>query len=105
MKGIIGVLDYVEGLEESLRALVSALKPGGWTVFNVTITTVEGRIYALQELVGRRQINSRSPGEITALAEGVGLQVEKTAPAGLSLGGLTLVVGAARPVAPPDRFC
>lgn len=70
MKGIIGVLDYVEGLEESLRAHVSALKPGGWTVFNVTITTIEGRIYALQELVGRRQINSRSPGRLRPSPKG-----------------------------------
>jgi SAM-dependent methyltransferase len=101
----IGILNYVEELEESLRVLVSTLKPGGWAVFNVPLTTAEGRIYALQELVGRRQINSLSPEEITTLAGRVGLQVETTAPAGLSKGGLTLVVGAVLPVAPPDRFC
>lgn len=101
----IGVLNYVEGLEESLRALVSALKPGGWAIFNVPITTVEGRIYALQEFVVRRRIHSLHPEEVTALAGRVGLRVETTAPAGLSRGGLTLMVGALLPVAPPGRFC
>ena len=101
----VGVLNYVEGLEESLRTFVSALKPGGWAVFNVPLTTAEGRIYTLQELFGRRRINSLSREEIVALAERVGLRVEATAPAGLSRGGLTLVVGAVLQVAPPGGFC
>jgi SAM-dependent methyltransferase len=90
----IGVLNYVEGLEESLRALVSTLKPDGWAIFNVPVATVEGRIYALAEIVSRRRVNILSPEEITSLAERVGLRVEMTAPAGLSRGGLTLMVGA-----------
>jgi SAM-dependent methyltransferase len=90
----IGVLNYVDGLEESLQTLVSALKPGGWAIFNVPLTTVEGRIYTLQELVGRRRINSLSPEEVIALTKKVGLRIQRTAPAGLSRSGLTLVVGA-----------
>ncbi|HZC18715.1 MAG TPA: class I SAM-dependent methyltransferase, partial [Rubrobacteraceae bacterium] len=60
----IGVLNYVEDLEKSLRSLTSSLKPGGWAVFNVPLLSVEGRIYALTELANRRQINILSPERI-----------------------------------------
>ena len=98
----VGVLNYVEGLEESLRVLASALKLGGWAVFNVPLATAEGRIYALTELLNRRRINSLSAEETVDLTEKVGLQVHTTAPTGLSRGGITLMV---RAVAPPLPAC
>jgi SAM-dependent methyltransferase len=101
----IGILNYVKDLEESLRVLASALKPGGWAVFNVPLTTAEGRIYILQELAGRRRINALSPEEVVKLTEKVGLRVWATAPAGLSRAGLTLMVGAMTPDTPIDGPC
>lgn len=100
---VIGTLNYTPYLEESLRALASALKPGGWAVFNVPLLTLEGSIYALSELLNRRPVYILSPEEIVCLAERAGLRVEKTAAAGLSRGGLTLVVEAVA-AAPPGKL-
>ena len=97
----IGVLNYVEDLEEALRSLVSVLKPGGWAIFNVPLLNAEGCIYALTELVNRRRVNLLSLEKIVALAERVGLRAEMTVPAGLSRDGLTLFVGAILPAPPP----
>lgn len=94
---VIGVLNYAKDLEESLRALVSSLEPGGWAIFNAPPSTAEGRVYALSELVNRRRAYLLSPGNIVAAAEGAGLRVQKTAPAGLTRGGVTFVVGAVVP--------
>lgn len=91
---LVGVLNYTEYFVESLRALVSALKPGGWIIFNVPLLTLEGRIYALSELVARRRVYPLSPADILTTAEKAGLKIENTATAGLSRSGLTLVVGA-----------
>lgn len=91
---LVGVLNYTEYLAESLRALVSALKPGGWIIFNVPLLTLEGRIYALSELVARRRVYLLSPADILATTEKAGLKIEHTVTAGLSRSGLTLVVGA-----------
>lgn len=96
---VVGVLNYAEDLEESLRALVPVLKPGGWVVFNVPVTTIEGGIYALTELLNRRRAFLLSPEEIVASARKAGLRVQSTDTAGLSRGGLTLVVGATVPAA------
>ena len=91
---LVGVLNYTEYFVESLRALVSALKPGGWIIFNVPLLTLEGRIYTLSELVARRRVYPLSPADILATAEKAGLKIENTVTAGLSRSGLTLVVGA-----------
>ncbi len=93
----VGVLNYVRDLEEALRSLASVLKPGGWTVFNVPARAAEGRIYALAELVNRRRIYLYSVPEIVELGQKIGLRVETTATAGLSRGGITVVVGATKP--------
>jgi SAM-dependent methyltransferase len=90
---LVGVLNYTEYFVGSLRALVSALKPGGWIIFNVPLLTLEGRIYALSELVARRRVYLLSPADILATAEKAGLKIEHTVTAGLSRSGLTLVVG------------
>ena len=91
---LVGVLNYTEYFVESLRALVSALKPGGWIIFNVPLLTLEGRIYALSELVARRRVYPLSPADILATAEKAGLRIENAVTAGLSRSGLTLVVEA-----------
>jgi SAM-dependent methyltransferase len=101
---LVGVLNYTEYLVESLRALVSALKPGGWIIFNVPLLTLEGRIYALSELVSRRRVYLLSPADILVTAEKAGLKIENAVTAGFSRSGLTLMVGAvvqeASPVEP-----
>jgi cyclopropane fatty-acyl-phospholipid synthase-like methyltransferase len=96
----IGILNYAEDLEKSLRALTSALKPGGWAVFNAPVPTIEGRIYALTELVNRRRVYLLSADEIVNTAKRAGLRVENAASAGLSQGGLTLVIGAVVSIVP-----
>lgn len=101
---VIGTLNYTPFFEESLRALASALKPGGWVVFNVPLPTVEGCIYALSELLNRRRVYLLSPETIVDLAERAGLRVEETATAGLGRDGLTLVVGALLAAAPPGKY-
>ncbi len=99
----IGVLNYVKGLADALRALVSAVRPAGWLIFTVPLTTVEGRIYALTELVNRRRVSLYSLEETTEIADSVRLRVETIAVAGFSRGGLTLVVGGRTPGAPAER--
>lgn len=93
----VGVLNYVRDIELSLPAFASALVPGGWAVFNVPLPTVEGRIYALTEFAGRRRIYLHDSKEILDLIERAGLRAQTMAPAGLTQGGLTLVVGARAP--------
>ncbi len=94
----VGVLDYVGDIEGSLRSLASSLKPGGWAVFNVPARSVEGRLNALVELANRRRIYLYSVPGIADLGKKVGLRIEATATAGLSRGGITVVVGAAKPI-------
>jgi SAM-dependent methyltransferase len=93
----IGVLNYIKDIESALRSLVSSLKPGGWAVFNVPARSFEGRVYALAELFNRRQIYLYSVPEIVDLGRKIGLRIEATATAGLSQGGITVVVGATKP--------
>ena len=93
----IGVLDYVRDIEAALRSLVLPLKPGGWTVFNVPARSTEGRLNALVEFVDRRRIYFYSIPEIADLGKKTGLKIETTATAGLSGGGITVVVGATKP--------
>ena len=94
----IGVLNYVESLEDSLHTLSSILKPGGWAIFNVPVSTLEGRLYVLEELLlWRRRINILSIEEMSRLTERVGLRVRAMAPAGLSRGGLTCFLLATSP--------
>jgi SAM-dependent methyltransferase len=92
----IGVLNYVRDTEGALKALVSSLKAGGWAIFNVPARSAEGRIYALAEFVNRRRIYLYSLPEIVGLGERMGLRVEVAATAGLSRGGITVVVGATK---------
>src|SRR5919199_3167031 len=97
----IGVLNYVESLEDSLHTLSSILKPGGWAIFNVPVSTLEGRLYVLEELLlWRRRINILSSEEMSRLTERVGLRVRAMAPAGLSKGGLTCFLLATSPAIP-----
>lgn len=93
----IGVLNYVRDIEGALKMLVSSLKAGGWAVFNVPARSAEGRVYALAEFVNRRRIYLYSLPEIVWLGERMGLRVEAAATAGLSRGGITVVVGATKP--------
>ena len=93
----IGVLNYIKDIESALRSLASSLKPGGWAVFNVPARSIEGRIYALAEFFNRRQIYLYSVPEIVELGKKIGLRIEATATAGLSRGGITVVVGATKP--------
>jgi ubiquinone/menaquinone biosynthesis C-methylase UbiE len=90
----IGVLNYIKDIEGALRSLVSSIKPGGWAVFNVPARSLEGRVYALAEFFNRRRIYLYSVPEIQYLGKQIGLKIEATATAGLSRGGITLVVGA-----------
>ena len=92
----IGVLNYIRDIEGALKALVSSLKAGGWAIFNVPARSAEGRIYALAELVNRRRIYLYSPSEIVGLGERMGLRVEAAVAAGLSRGGITVVVVATK---------
>jgi SAM-dependent methyltransferase len=93
----IGVLNYVRDIEGALKMLVSSLKAGGWAVFNVPARSAEGRIYALAEFINRRRIYLYYIPEIVWLGERMGLRVEVAATAGLSRGGITVVVGATKP--------
>ncbi len=94
----IGVLNYVESLEDSLHTLSSILKPGGWAILNAPVSTLEGRLYVLQELLlWRRRINILSIEEMSRLTERVGLRVRAMAPAGLSKEGVTCFLLASAP--------
>ncbi len=88
----VGVLNYAEDLKRALQSLAAAVKPGGWAIFTVPLTTREGWVYLFTEILTRRYAWLRSPEEAIAAAEAVGLRVRRMASAGLSPAGLTLVV-------------
>lgn len=88
----VGVLNYAEDLERALQSLAAVVKPGGWAIFTVPLTTREGWVYLFTEIITRRYAWLRSPEETMTTAKAVGLRVRRTASAGLSRGGLTLVV-------------
>lgn len=90
----MGPLFYVRDLEEGLRVLAAALKPGGWTIFGVPLLTSEGRIFTVNELVARRRVYLRSSGETMRSAERAGLEVQRSGIVGTSRKGLTFVVEA-----------
>ncbi|MDP8953180.1 MAG: class I SAM-dependent methyltransferase [Actinomycetota bacterium] len=96
----MGPFFYVRDLEEGLRALAAALRPGGWTVFGVPLLTPEGRFFAMNELAARRRVYLRSSGETMRSVEEAGLEVQRSGIAGTSRKGLTLVVQAR--VSSPD---
>jgi SAM-dependent methyltransferase len=93
----IGVLNYIKDIEGALWSLASLLKPGGWAVFNVPARSLEGRVYTVAEFFNRRRIYLYSVPEIVDLGKKIGLNVEATATAGLTRGGITVVVGATKP--------
>lgn len=88
----VGVLNYAEDLERALQSLAAVVKPGGWAIFTVPLTTREGWVYLFTEIITRRYAWLRSPEETMTTAKAVGLRVRRMASAGLSRGGLTLVV-------------
>ena len=92
----MGPLHYVRDLEKGLAALRASLKPRGWTIFTVPLTTPEGWLHALNELVARRRVYLRYPEEATKLTKKVGLEVTGTGKSGTGRRGLTFVVRARR---------
>ena len=92
----LGVLGYVAELEAGLGALAGRLRPGGWALVSIPPRTAEGRLHQLVELVGRRRVSLRSATEAQAAARGAGLEVRAQARAGLTSGGITLLLEARR---------
>lgn len=92
----VGVLNYADDLESALRTLAATIKPDGWAIFTVPLSTREGWVYWFTEIITRRYAWLRSPEEAIAAAAAAGLQVRRMATAGLSRGGLTLVVFAVK---------
>ena len=96
----LGVLGYVEDLDGALRALAHRLRPGGWALMSMPPRTLEGRVHRAFEVAGRRRVSLRSADEAEATARPAGLAVERQARAGLTRGGITLLLEARRLVDP-----
>jgi SAM-dependent methyltransferase len=92
----LGVLGYVGDLDAGLRALAGRLRPGGWMLVSLPPLTLEGRVHALVELLGRRRVSLRSSADAVAAAHRAGLSIEGEARAGLTAGGITLLLEARR---------
>lgn len=90
----LGVLNYVADLEASVRALAARLAPGGFAIFTVPPRTLEGRVHAAVEAPMRRRVYLRSSSEAIAAAEAAGLEVLSMASAGITKGGITLLLRA-----------
>lgn len=91
----IGVLQYLPDLEASVRAIASAIRPGGWAIFTVTPRTRESRWYALEERVTRRRITRYTDDEVRHAASLAGLEILGARTAA----GVTRVITARRVVA------
>lgn len=90
----LGVLGYVSDLEAALRALADRVRPGGWALVSLPPRTAEGRLHKAIELAGRRHVSLRSPAEARDAARRCSLQVAGEARAGLTSGGITLLLEA-----------
>lgn len=92
----LGVLGYVADLEAALKAFAGRLRLGGWVLFSLPPRSAEGRLHEAFELAGRRRVSLRSPAEARQTAALAGLEVVAEARAGLSTGGITLLLEARR---------
>ena len=92
----VGVLNYVDDLDAALGTLVAALCPGGWAVLTVPARSLEGRIYQLTEVLGRRRILLYTVDEARDRFQRAGIAVDWAEAVGLSRGGVTLVLGGRR---------
>jgi SAM-dependent methyltransferase len=92
----VGVLNYVDDLDAALGTLVAALCPGGWAVLTVPARSLEGRIYQLTEVLGRRRIRLYTVDEARDRFQRAGIAVDWAEAVGLSRGGVTLVLGGRR---------
>lgn len=92
----VGVLNYVDDLDAALGTLVAALRPGGWAVLTVPARSLEGRIYQLTEVLGRRRIRLYTVDEARDRFQRAGIAVDRVEAVGLSRGGVTLVLGGRR---------
>ncbi len=92
----VGVLNYVDDLDAALGTLVTALRPGGWAVLTVPARSLEGRIYQLTEVLGRRRILLYTVDEARDRFQRAGIAVDRVEAVGLSRGGVTLVLGGRR---------
>lgn len=92
----VGVLNYVDDLDAALDALAAALRPDGWAVVTLPSRSLEGRIYQLAEALGRRRIGLYTVDEARDRLQRAGVAVHRVEVAGLSRGGVTLVLGGRR---------
>ncbi len=92
----LGVLNYVQDLDATLKAFAGALKPGGWAIFTVAPPSLEGRVHALVERYASRRVFLFSRGDIQRAAIHAGLEVVVTGTAGVTRGGITLLAKARR---------
>jgi 2-polyprenyl-3-methyl-5-hydroxy-6-metoxy-1,4-benzoquinol methylase len=92
----LGVLGYVTDLDGALAALTQRLRPGGWALVSLPPRSAEGRLHVLFELAGRRRVSLRSAAEAKDAAGRAGLRVTGEARAGLTSGGITLLLDARR---------
>ncbi len=92
----VGVLNYVDDVDAALRTLVAALRPGGWAVVTMPSRSLEGRIYQLAETLGRRRIGLYTVDEARDRLQRAGIAVHRVEVAGLSRGGVTIVLAGLR---------
>jgi SAM-dependent methyltransferase len=92
----LGVLGYVEDFDGALRALAQCLRPGGWALLSMPPRTLEGGVHRAFEVAGRRRVSLRSPSEAEVATRAAGLTVERQARAGLTRGGITLLLESRR---------
>ena len=92
----LGVLGYVDDLDAALAGLTARLRPGGWALVSMPPSTLEGRLHAVVELAARRRVSLRSAPQASAAARRAGLEVRGQARAGLTPGGITLLLDARR---------
>jgi SAM-dependent methyltransferase len=92
-----GIFNYLPDLPPVLVDLAARLRPGGWAIFSVPLSSFGGHVYRASERLSGHRIWTYTPAEIETMAVAAGLCDLRLSRVGVSRTGMAMVVEGRRP--------